>query len=168
LQLGKALGARVIGTSVSSDKLQQLEALGLDVPLCTRKPDFAQKVLDATAGHGADLIVNTVGGSVFGENVRALAFEGRLATVGHVDGVLHADLDLEALHAKRLMLFGVSNKLRNTQQRSAAIPRFIAEVLPWFANGKIVPRIDRVMGFHDVLAEMARMEAVEHFGKHEV
>ena len=66
---------------------------------------------------------NTVGGTVFAENVRALAFEGRLATVGYVDGVVHADIDLEALHAKRLTLFGVSNKLRTKEQRSAAVPR---------------------------------------------
>ena len=43
LQLGKTLGARVIGTSGSADKLAALEPLGLDVALCTRKPDFASR-----------------------------------------------------------------------------------------------------------------------------
>ena len=47
--------------------------------------------MEATGQHGADLIVNTVGGTVFAENIRALAFEGRLATVGYVDGVVHAE-----------------------------------------------------------------------------
>ena len=87
LQLGKALGASVIGTSGSADKLAALAPLGLDVALRTRQPDFAPAVLAATARRGADLVVNTVGGSVFAENIRALAFEGRLATVGYVDGV---------------------------------------------------------------------------------
>ena len=82
---------------------------------------------------------------MFAENIRALAFEGRLATVGYVDGVLHADIDLEALHAKRLTLFGVSNKLRSKAQRAAAVPRFVAEVLPQFAAGRIRPQIDRVV-----------------------
>ena len=55
---------------------------------CARaQPDFAPAVMEATGRHGVDLIVNTVGGTVFAENVRALAFEGRLATVGYVDGV---------------------------------------------------------------------------------
>jgi NADPH:quinone reductase len=165
LQLGKALGARVIGTSGSADKLASLESLGLDVALCTRQPDFAQAVLDATAQHGADLVINTVGGSVFAENVRCMAFQGRLATVGYVDGVVHADIDLETLHAKRLSVFGVSNKLRTKEQRSAAVPRFVAEVMPHFASGRIEPRIDRVMDFAQLADAKARMESGAHVGK---
>jgi NADPH:quinone reductase-like Zn-dependent oxidoreductase len=165
LQLGKALGAQVIGTSGSADKLATLKRLGLDVGLCTRNPDFAPRVMEATKQHGADLIVNTVGGTVFAENIRALAFEGRLATVGYVDGVVHADIDLEALHAKRLTLFGVSNKLRTKEQRSAAVPRFIAEVLPQFAAGRIQPQIDQVMEFARLAEAKARMEAGAHVGK---
>ena len=165
LQLGKALGARVIGTSGSAGKLASLAPLGLDVPLCTRKPDFARAVLDATDGHGADLIVNTVGGSVFAENIRALAFEGRLATVGYVDGIVHADIDLEALHAKRLTLFGVSNKLRTKEQRSAAVPRFVADVMPHFASGTIKPRIDQVVDLVRLPDAKARMESGAHVGK---
>ena len=112
LQLGKVLGAQVIGTSGSSEKLAALVPLGLDVALRTRAAEFAPAVMEATDGHGVDLIVNTVGGSVFAEDIRALAFEGRLATVGYVDGVLHADIDLEALHAKRLTLFETPNSVR--------------------------------------------------------
>ena len=165
LQLGKALGANVIGTSGSADKLAVLQSVGLDVGICTRKPDFASAVMEATKQHGADLIVNTVGGTVFAENIRALAFEGRLATVGYVDGVVHADIDLEALHAKRLTLFGVSNKMRTKEQRSAAVPRFIAEVLPHFAAGRIQPQIDRVLDFAQLTEAKARMEAGAHVGK---
>ncbi|HET6265759.1 MAG TPA: zinc-binding dehydrogenase, partial [Usitatibacter sp.] len=142
LQLGKALGAKVIGTSGSAAKLQALSHLGLDVGLPTRAADFAPAVMEATGERGADLVINTVGGSVFAENIRAMAFEGRLATVGYVDGELHADLDLGVLHAKRLTLFGVSNKLRTREQRAAAVPRFVAEVMPHFASGRIKPQID--------------------------
>jgi NADPH2:quinone reductase len=165
LQLGKVLGAHVIGTSGSADKLAGLKPLGLDVALHTRAPDFQPAVMQATGQHGADLVVNTVGGSVFAESLRALAFEGRLATVGYVDGVVHADIDLEALHAKRLMVFGVSNKLRSKAQRSAAVPRFVQEVLPHFASGRIVPQIDQVVGFDQLPQALARMEAGAHVGK---
>lgn len=165
LQLGKALGARVIGTSGSAGKLAALAPLELDVALQTRLPDFASAVLHATDGKGANLVVNTVGGSVFAENLRAMAFEGRLATVGYVDGVVHAELDLEALHARRLVLFGVSNKLRTEAQRAAAIPRFVAEVLPLFADGRIRPRIDQVFDFTELERAKAHMEAGEHIGK---
>jgi NADPH:quinone reductase-like Zn-dependent oxidoreductase len=165
LQLGKALGANVIGTSGSADKLAALAPLGLDVALHTRRADFVPAVMAATAQRGADLVVNTVGGSVFAEDVRALAFEGRLATVGYVDGVMNAEIDLGALHAKRLTLFGVSNKLRSKAQRAAAVPRFVAEVVPLFASGRIEPRIDRVFDFARLADAKARMEDGAHVGK---
>ena len=165
LQLGKVLGSRVIGTSGSAEKLAALVPLGLDLALHSGAADFAPAAMEATGGRGVDLIVNTVGGSVFAENVRALAFEGRLATVGYVDGVLHADIDLEALHAKRLTLFGVSNKLRSKEQRAAAVPRFVAEVLPHFAAGRIRPHIDRAFAFAELAEAKARMESGAHVGK---
>lgn len=165
LQLGKLLGARVIGTSGSADKLAALAPLGLDVPLCTRKADFADAVLAATNGRGAKLAINAVGGSTFAENLRALAFEGRLATVGFVDGVGHADIDLAAVHVKRLTVFGVSNKMRTKEQKAAAVPRFVAEVLPHVASGRLRPRIDRVLDFAELAAAKARMESGAHIGK---
>lgn len=165
LQLAKALGAKVIGTSGSAEKLADLKPLGLDLGLCTRNADFAPAVMKATDENGANLVINTVGGSVFAENMRSLAFEGRLATVGYVDGVVHAELDLEALHAKRLTLFGVSNKLRSKAQRAAAVPRFVAEVMPLIAAGRIQPRIDRAMDFSQLEEAKARMEAGAHIGK---
>jgi NADPH2:quinone reductase len=165
LQLAKALGANVIGTSGSADKLAALKPLGLDVALCSRAADFAPAVMAATGQRGANLVVNTVGGTVFAESVRSLAFEGRLATVGYVDGVVHADIDLEALHARRLTLFGVSNKLRTKEQRASSVPRFVAEVMPLIAAGRIQPRIDRVMDFAQLEEAKARMEAGAHIGK---
>ena len=165
LQLGKALGAHVIGTSGSAEKLGTLAELGLDVALRTREPDFAPAVMAATGRHGADLVVNTVGGSVFAEGLRSLAFEGRLATVGYVDGVVRAEIDLEALHAKRLAVFGVSNKMRTKEQRAAAVPRFVAEVVPLFATRRIRPRIDDVFDFARLADAKARMESGAHVGK---
>lgn len=165
LQLAKVLGAKVIGTSGSNDKLAMLRPLGLDVAIRTRAADFAGAVLEATGQHGADLVVNTVGGTVFAEDIRAMAFEGRLATVGYVDGVVQAELDLAALHAKRLTLFGVSNKLRSKAQRAAAVPRFVAEVLPHIAAGAIRPQIDQVFDFARLADAKAHMEAGGHVGK---
>jgi NADPH:quinone reductase-like Zn-dependent oxidoreductase len=165
LQLGKTLGASVIGTSGSVAKLDALLPLGLDVAIATRAADFAPRVLEATGQHGADLVVNAVGGSVFAENLRAMAFEGRMATVGYVDGVLRADVDLETLHARRLVLFGVSNKLRSKAQRAAGVPRFVADVMPHVAAGRIRTRIDQVFELDRLPEARARMEAGDHVGK---
>jgi len=165
LQAGKALGAKVIGTSGSQEKLSRLAKLGLDFPIQTRKGDFHDAVMRATDGKGANLVVNTVGGSVFAECVRSLGFEGRLAIVGYVDGVLKSEVDLEAVHAKRLRIFGVSNKLRNAEQRASTVRGFVADFLPLFASGRIRPLIDRVFPFAELPAAKAYMESDAHVGK---
>lgn len=165
LQAAKALGARVIGTSGSAAKLARLASQGLDVAVQTRKPDFHDAVMQATGGKGADLVVNTVGGSVFPECVRAAAFQGRLAIVGYVDGVLKCEFDLEAAHSKRLRIFGVSNKLRSAEQRAATVRGFIADFLPLFDGGHVKPLIDRVVAFDELEQAKAYMESDAHVGK---
>lgn len=165
LQLAKALGARVIGTSGSAQKLADLERLGLDVGLCTRAADFRGAVMDATGGQGADLIVNIVGGTVFAECIRSLAFEGRLATVGYMDGVLEGQLDLAALHARRLTIFGVSSKGCGPARRRRIVQGVADQVLPLFADGRITPLIDKAFPFDDLAAAIAHMESDEQLGK---
>ena len=165
LQAAKALGARVIGTSGSQQKLDRLAREGLDVGLLTRASAFHDAVMRATDGKGVNLVVNTVGGSVFAECVRSMAFEGRLATVGYVDNTLKAEIDIQALHAKRLTLFGVSNKLRTAEQRASGVPPFVADLLPAFADGRIHPVIDSVFPLEKLPEAKARMEANQHVGK---
>ena len=165
LQAAKAMGARVIGTSGSQEKLDRLKREGLGVALCTRKPDFHDAVMKATDGKGVNLVVNTVGGSVFAECVRCMTFEARLATVGYVDGVLTSEIDIQALHAKRLTLFGVSNKMRTADQRAAGVPAFTKDWMPLFAAGKIKPVVDTVYPFDQLDAARAHMEANRHLGK---
>jgi len=165
LQMAKVLGARVIGSSGSAGKLARLQPLGLDVSLCTRKADFFEAVMQATSGKGVNLVVNAVGGSVFAEELRCMAFEGRHATVGYVDGQMKAELNLETLHMQRLRLFGVSNKLRTREQRARSVAGFIADMLPALADGRIRPLVDKVFAFSDLAAAKACMDANQHLGK---
>jgi NADPH:quinone reductase-like Zn-dependent oxidoreductase len=79
--------------------------------------------------------------------------------------VVHAELDLAALHSKRLTLFGVSNKLRSKAQRAAAVPGFVADVMPHVAAGRLRPQIDQVFDFERLPEAKARMEAGGHVGK---
>jgi len=165
LQLAKALGARVIGTSGSKEKLAGLARLGLDIGLHTRAPDFHDAVMAATDGRGADLIVNIAGGSVFAECIRSLAFEGRLATVGYMDGMLEGRLDLATLHARRLMVFGVSSKGYGPEQRQRIVQGVVDQILPLYAGGRLAPAIDRTYSFGELAAAIARMESNEQLGK---
>jgi len=165
LQTAKVLGARVIGTSGPADKLARLEKVGLDVGLRTRAGDFHDAVMKATEDKGVNLVVNNVGGSMFAACVKILAFEGRLATVGHLDHVLSATLDIEALHRKRLTVFGVSNRLRTAGQRAETVRAFARDVLPYFEDGRLRPLVDRVFGFDELPAAIAFMESDAQVGK---
>ena len=165
LEAGKALGAKVIGTSGSAEKLAELKKAGLDVGIQTRAPDFHDAVMKATDGKGVDLVVNTVGGTVFAECIRCMAFQGRLATVGYVDNTLKSEIDIQALHVKRLTLFGVSNKMRTQEQRAAGVPGFVSTLLPHIAAGRIKPIVDRAFAFTELPAAKAHMESNRHLGK---
>jgi NADPH:quinone reductase-like Zn-dependent oxidoreductase len=95
-------------------------------------------VLEATGGRGADLAINTVGGTVFpGVHAFARLRRGASRSSGTSDGVLKARSTLDALHAKRpLRVFGVSNKLRNAEQRAGQRARLRPpDVLPAIAEG---------------------------------
>lgn len=165
LQMAKALGAKVIGTSGSQKKLDRLQALGLDLGLRTRQPNFYDAVMKATDGEGVKLAVNCVGGTVFAESVRCLAFEGRLAIVGYVDEVMKAEMDIETLHAKRLTLYGVSNRLRSPAQRAQGVPRFREQILPLIDKGLITPLVDQVFAFDQLEQAKACMDANLHLSK---
>ena len=165
LLAAKAIGAKVIGTSGSPEKLKRLSSLGLDVAIHTRNPDFHDAVMKATDGKGVNLVVNNVGGTMFAETIRCLGYEGRHATVGYLDGSLKAEIDLDALHSRRLTLFGVSNKFRNAEQRGVTVMGFTKDWLPLFASGKLKPLIEKVYEFKDLPEAKARMEADAQVGK---
>ena len=165
VQLGKLIGAKVVGTSGSADKLKKLVGLGLDVGLQNRNGGFEKAVMEATGGKGVNLVVNNVGGTVFAECIRALAYRGRLATVGYVDGVVKAEMDILALHSKRLKLFGVSNKMRSAAEIAEGVRGFSRDVLPAFASGHLRPVIDRVFAFAELPQAKAYMESNAHLGK---
>jgi NADPH:quinone reductase len=164
VQTGKIIGAKVIGTSGSPEKLKVLAVLGMDEGIATREPDFAEKVIEIT-GNGTNLAINCLGGSVFGECMRSLAFAGRIATVGYVDGVHEAELDLKRLHANRHVVFGVSNSRLGEADRAATVAGFVRDILPAFDDGKVRPRIDRIFSFHDLPAAKAHLESNTQVGK---
>jgi NADPH2:quinone reductase len=133
--------------------------------VCTREGDFHEAVMQVTGGAGVNLVVNNVGGSGFAEELRCLGFEGRLGMVGYVDGMLRSEIDLEALHAKRLTLFGVSNKMRSPAHRAQSVPGFVRDLMPAFAAGRIQPLVDRVFPFEQLEQAREHIQANRHLGK---
>lgn len=105
VDMGKALGARVIATSASDEKLAIVRDCGADHVLNTRG-GFRQAVKDLTDGRGADVILDPVGGDVFDESVRCIAFDGRLLVLGFTSGRI-ADLPTNMPLIKGFSVVGV-------------------------------------------------------------
>lgn len=165
VQIGKVIGARVIGTSRSAEKLAKLKEIGLDTGIQASGAEFAAKVLEATGGKGANLAANLVGGTAFAECIRSLANQGRVAICGYVDRTFTSEFDLEAVHGKRLQIFGVSNAHLTQPERSEAFKGFTREVLPACADGRIVPVVDKVFPFDQLPAAKAYVDSDAQLGK---
>jgi NADPH2:quinone reductase len=86
VDLAKALGARVIAASASDDKLAAVQALYAPDATVNITQGFRERVKEITGGHGADVIYDPVGGDVFDESVRCIAFDGRLLVIGFTSG----------------------------------------------------------------------------------
>ena len=165
LQIAKQRGAHVIGTSGSAAKIERLKALGMDAGIVARGAGFAAEVMRLTGGKGVKLAINNVGGTAFPDALASLAYRGRLAIVGYVDNTLAAQVDLEALHAKRLRIFGVSNKLRPLAERAQTVAGFVRDILPLYASGAIRPVIDQVFEFNALPQARDAMESNAQVGK---
>jgi putative PIG3 family NAD(P)H quinone oxidoreductase len=164
LQLAKAMGARVIGTSRTPEKLARAEALGLDVSVHTPARDFVDATLEATAGAGADAAIDLVGGRQFPRTLDALAERGRLVLVGLTAGT-DVELNLSVVLRRRLRVEGTVLRSRSLAEKAEAVAHFAAEVLPLLAQGTLRPVIHAVFPF-DAVAEAHRvMEANTNFGK---
>lgn len=102
IQIGKALGARVIATAGSPDKLDVCKELGADYAVSYKNADWYEKIQEITGGHGADVIYDPVGGDVFDLSTKCIAWEGRLVVVGFASG------RIPEIKANRVLLKNIS------------------------------------------------------------
>ncbi|WP_437334716.1 NADPH:quinone oxidoreductase family protein [Sorangium sp. So ce394] len=86
IQLARAAGATVIATAGGEQKAAVCRALGADVAIDYRREDFVAIVKERTAGRGADIIFDPVGGDVFDQSTKCVAFEGRIVVIGFASG----------------------------------------------------------------------------------
>jgi NADPH2:quinone reductase len=165
LVLAKYLGARVIGTSSSAEKLEKLKPHGLDVGVVTGSEGFGAANAPVIGENGVDMVVDNIGGDVLAPSIEALAVGGRFVTIGRMSGVLKGELDVDRLAERRLHLYGVSNRLRTAAQRAESMKRFVADLMPALGDGRIRPIIDRCFALDDIAAAQAHVEADRHVGK---
>jgi putative PIG3 family NAD(P)H quinone oxidoreductase len=164
VQVARAMGCTVLGTSRTAAKLVRARELGLDHGIDTSVADFATVVRSQTGGLGVDVAIDFLGGSALAENLAALANRGRLVLVGLLGGHL-AQLDLNLMLRKRLTIVGTTLRARPLEEKIAATRRFADQVVPWLARGLVRPVVDSVYAFEAVREAQARMESNGVFGK---
>jgi NADPH:quinone reductase len=165
LQLARAAGATVIGTSRTREKLERARALGLDHGLVVEAPPkFAHEVFRLTGGRGAALVLDFVGAPFLGENLAALAPRGRIVQIGTMAGA-KAELDLGMLMRARAAITGTVLRPRPLEEKIAATQAFGLDVLPLLATGKVKAVVDAVIPADQARAAHERMERNESFGK---
>src|SRR5688572_13726876 len=163
LQMAKANGVQVIGTSRTEEKLKRCEEFGLDHGIVTEDGQFAESVLSLTV-EGVDMILDLVGAAYFEQNLRCLRTKGRLMLVGLTGGAT-AEFDLGTALRKRLKIAGTALRSRSLEGKSAAVKAFANDVVPLLANGKIKPNVDRVFPVSEVRAAHEYLESNASFGK---
>jgi NADPH2:quinone reductase len=102
VQIGRALGARVIATAGGADKLEVARRAGADVAIDYRAEDWVKRVGEETGGRGADVIYDPVGGDVFDGSLRCIAWNGRLLVIGFASG------RIPEVKANRILLKNIS------------------------------------------------------------
>lgn len=165
LQLAKARGIRVFGTSRTAAKLEAARQFGLDEALLAGEgADFARIIADKTGGRGVDVVLDLVGAGYFAQSLESLALNGRLMLVGLTAGT-KAEFDLGMALKKRLKIIGTTLRPRSIEEKAEATGKFVEEVVPLLESGRINPNIDKVFGFEDVRAAHEYLESNESFGK---
>lgn len=164
IQLAKAFGAFVITTAGSDDKLAACRSLGADATINYRTTDFVTVVKEVTDGHGADLILDMVGGSYVERNWAAAAIEGRIVQIAVLEGASE-QVDFRRLMMKRLTHTGSTLRARDVAFKTDVAASLRANVWPLLSEGKAKPVIDSTFPLAEASTAHRRMESSGHVGK---
>jgi len=164
LQLAKAMGCTVIVTAGSDDKCGACVALGADVAINYRTQDFVEETLRATAGRGANVVLDMVAGDYLGRELKCMADDGRLALIA-VQGGTASQVDAGLLLRKRLSIVGSTLRPRSVAYKTVLAQALRSQVWPLIEAGRIKPVIHQV--FPAARADLAHalMESSTHVGK---
>jgi putative PIG3 family NAD(P)H quinone oxidoreductase len=164
IQLTKALGAQVIATAGSPEKLDLCRSLGADVAIDYREQDFVKVVAQVTDGHGADVILDNMGAAYLDRNLDTLATEGRLIVIGFQGGS-RAAMDLRKIFVKRAAVFSASLRARPVGEKTTICSEVADHVWPLVAEGTIRPVIGRTLPLAEAAEAHRLMESGESTGK---
>lgn len=154
IQICKLLGARVIATAGSDEKVERAKRLGADHAIHYGAQDFVAEVKKLTDRRGADVVIEHVGGDVFVRSILATRWGGRVVTCGATSGFAPA-IDLRQIFFRQVEVRG------STMGSKADLFHVLAHV----RDGKLRPVVDRVLSLWDARAAHEHLEARKAFGK---
>lgn len=154
LAIAKALGANVVATSSSDEKLARARELGADAVVNHGSEDVKAAVQEATGGHGADVVVEHVGEATWKTSLDAAAYGGRIAVCGATSGP-NPPAALHRVWWKQLSILGST---MGAKEDFEGAYRLVAE-------GKALPLVDEVFPLAETRRAHERLEAGEQMGK---
>lgn len=162
VQLGSALGARVVGLA-SGEKLGAVRAAGAEAAIDYRAPGWEDALGAALGGAGADLVVENVGGEVFEGCMKHLAFGARLVVVGFASGKI-PEVKLNRVLLKHVSLVGLhlGPMLERDPQGARAL---FAELAALAAAGRIRPEVTRTLPLERAAEAVAAVAGRSSTGK---
>ncbi|UGQ15232.1 NAD(P)H-quinone oxidoreductase [Yinghuangia sp. ASG 101] len=164
IQLARAVGAKILTTAGSEEKLARCRELGADVAINHRDEDFVARVAEETGGEGVDVILDNMGAKYLARNVDALAVNGRLVIIG-LQGGRKAELDLNQLLTKRAAVAATSLRARPLAEKAAIVAAVREHVWPLIAADRVRPIIDRTLPITDAVEAHRIIESSTHIGK---
>jgi NADPH2:quinone reductase len=163
VQIGKALGARVIATADGPDKLDVARRAGADVGIDYRAGDWVAAVREATAGRGADVVYDPVGGDVTDGSLRCIAWNGRLLVIGFASGRI-PEVKLNRVLLKNIAIVGLHWGAHALHEPDRIRETFAA-VLKLYHEGRIAPVIYRAYPLAELPAALAALGGRQTYGK---
>ena len=164
IQLAKAMGATVIATAGSDDKVAACVALGADVGINYKTQDFVVEVKAATGGKGADVVLDMVAGDYVAREVQCVADDGRIVIIA-VQGGVNSGFNAGELLRRRLVITGSTLRPRPIAFKGAIASALRSKVWPLIEDGRIKPVISRVFPAAQAAQAHALMESSQHVGK---
>lgn len=165
IQIVKAVGAKSIVTASSERKLTVCRENGANETINYKKEDFQQKVNELTAGKGVDIILDFVGASYWHQNIKSLSVDGTIILIGLLGGSVVEKVDLRDILFKRIQLKATTLRSQTNEEKALLTKQFTSFALPKFKKGLLMPVIDTVFDWKDVMTAHERMEANENIGK---
>lgn len=163
IEIGKAMGARVIAAASSTEKLEVARQAGADELINYQDEDVRERLKTLTKGQGVDVIIDPVGGDLFETVFRSIAWNGRMLVIGFASGTipsLPANLPL-LKGAAVIGVFWGSFAQRQPQDNVANFQQLFA----WFAEGKLKPLVSQTFALEDTAQAINTLAARKAVGK---